>query len=238
MLTKEQIDYLFDFCQANGVVCYDVQVELVDHLANAIEKEVAEHPDWSFQKALDVVFVSFGSQKFAPLVAEKYKAARLYCWRLFWSVFVKQIAWPGTWLGLAVFLYSYHALALHSSLAFFIMQMISVVPVMLGVKLGNMHLARMQEHMGKRFMLINMTWVQHLIPYGFMTIWMLHVLVCQILTYMSNSPHWGTEALSLPYQLIFGVLFYSHFLIGCAYFRTTGRLSAKIKKDFSSAAVR
>ena len=42
MLTKEQIDYLFDFCRVNGVKPYDVQVELVDHLANGIEKELAE----------------------------------------------------------------------------------------------------------------------------------------------------------------------------------------------------
>ena len=162
MLTKEQIDYLFDFCRVNGVKPYDVQVELVDHLANGIEKELAEHPDWSFQQALDVVFVSFGHQKFAPLLQEKRKAARLFCWRLFWAVFAEQAERPVTWLGLAVFLYSYHVLALHSPLAFITVYTSANLPVCIWICVADWRVEKMQQRMRKRFIVINMTRVKQL----------------------------------------------------------------------------
>lgn len=37
-LTEEQIADLFLFCEENGVRYYEVQIELVDHLASAIEQ--------------------------------------------------------------------------------------------------------------------------------------------------------------------------------------------------------
>ena len=231
MLTKEQIDYLFDFCKVNGVKPYDVQVELVDHLANGIEKELAEHPDWSFQQALDVVFVSFGHQKFAPLLQEKRKAARLYCWRLFWAVFAEQAERPVTWLGLAVFLYSYHALALHWQLAFFPVDAIAGVAANTWICVADWRVAMVQQRMGKRFMLINMTRVKPLTSYGSMYIMLLYSMASLIFTtkFISFGRLSGT---ALPYQLFFGALLYIYFLIGYAYFRTTMELNAKVKKDF------
>ena len=41
MLTDEQIAALFAFCEKHLVRHYDLQVELVDHLANAIETKMA-----------------------------------------------------------------------------------------------------------------------------------------------------------------------------------------------------
>ena len=236
MLTKEQIDYLFDFCKVNGVKPYDVQVELVDHLANAIEEGMAKHPDWCFQQALDVVFVSFGHQKFAPLLQEKRKAARLYCWRLFWAVFAEQAERPVIWLGLAVFLYSYHALALHWQLAFFAVDCIAGVAANIGICVADWRVEMVQQRMRKRFMLINMTRVRPLLGYGTTFI---------MLLYLIGRPIFPTRFISfgrlaetaLPYQLFFGVLIYIYFLIGYAYFRTTVELRAKVKKDFSAATL-
>src|SRR5450432_1818332 len=103
MLTKEQIGWLFQFCQEQGVKHYDVQVELVDHLANAIEKDLQEHPGGDFQHALDTVFASFGEGRFAPLLLEKEQAAKRYCHRLFWSVFREQLRWPAILMALGLF---------------------------------------------------------------------------------------------------------------------------------------
>jgi hypothetical protein len=232
MLTKEQIDSLFDFCKVNGVKPYDVKVELVDHLANGIEKELAEHPDWSFHQALDVVFVSFGHQKFAPLLQEKRKAARLFCWRLFWAVFAEQAERPVTWLGLAVFLYSYHALALFSKqgYVFFIVDCIAGVAANIGICVADWRVEMMQQRMRKRFMLINMTRVTPLVGYGSVFIFVLHLMASQISTGFIATGRLAETA--LPYQLFFGVSFYIYFLIGYAYFRTTVELRAKVKKDF------
>jgi len=244
MLTKEQIDYLFDFCKVNGVKPYDVQVELVDHLANGIEKELAEHPDWSFHQALDVVFVSFGHQKFGPLLQEKRKAARLYCWRLFWAVFAEQAERPVIWLGLAVFLYSYHALALYNSkypFLFFIVDCIAGVAGNIGICVADWRVEMMKQRMGKRFLLINMTRVRPLVGYGGQYIFLLHLMTSPLMAGLISktgfiAPGW-LAVTELPYQIFFGVLFYSYLLIGYAYFRTTVELRAKVKKDFPAGAI-
>jgi len=225
MLTKGQIDHLFDFCEAQGVRCYDVQVELVDHLANAIEAALADHPEWGFQKALDVVFVSFGYKKFAPLLQEKHNAAKRYCWRLFWSVFVEQLRWPWTWLGLVVFLYYYQVSALYGQQGFTKVQLISAVIVIIGISFADLYLARVQESCGKRFMLINMTRVRTMIPYGFMVIWLLHSTAGLFTV-------GRFVAMDRFYQLFIGVLVFAYCWMGLAYFRTTMRLRAEVKKDY------
>lgn len=235
MLTKEQIDSLFDFCRVNGVKPYDVQVELVDHLANGIEKELAEHPDWSFQQALDVVFASFGHRKFAPLLLEKRKAARLFCWRLFWAVFAEQAERPLTWLGLAVFLYSYHALALHWQLAFYGVCAFASLAATTWICVADWRVAMLQKRIGKRFMLLNMTRVKPLFDYGCWFILMLYTIGSFIFRTSILSGQLAESA--LPYQLFFGALFYIYLLIGYAYFRTTEELRAKVKNDFPAATL-
>jgi hypothetical protein len=43
-LNQEQIEALFRFCEKKSVRYYDLQVELVDHLAERIEEEMkADH---------------------------------------------------------------------------------------------------------------------------------------------------------------------------------------------------
>lgn len=72
MLTKE-IDYLFQFCQDQRVYYYEIQAELVDHLANAIEAEMAERKDLTFEAALEKVFADFGPYGFSPIVRQQTK---------------------------------------------------------------------------------------------------------------------------------------------------------------------
>jgi len=234
MLTKEQIDSLFDFCKIKGVRYYDVRVELVDHLANGIEKELAEHPDWSFEQALDVVFVSFGHEKFAPLLQEKRKAARLYCWRVFWAVFAEQAERPVIWLGLAVFLYSYHVLALHSPLAFLAVYIFASLAVCVWICVADWRVEKMQQRMRKRFIVINMTRVKqlyNLYSYGSPPIIVLYLIGGSLFKTAFISYSRLAET-ALPYHLFFGTLFYIYLLIGYAYFRTTVELRGKVKKDF------
>jgi hypothetical protein len=49
-LTAEQIDHVFTFTRQHYVEWYDLQSELVDHLANAIETQWQENPKLSFNK--------------------------------------------------------------------------------------------------------------------------------------------------------------------------------------------
>ena len=74
-LTDEQIDALFQFVKSKYVDFYDVQVELVDHLASEVETRIAETPSVTFDAALQQVYRGFGIFGFSDLVEEKQNAA-------------------------------------------------------------------------------------------------------------------------------------------------------------------
>lgn len=75
-LTDEQIARLFLFCKLHDVKYYDVQIELVDHLASAIEKRWENDPDINFEQALDNVYRKFGIGGFRKVRMEKEKKLR------------------------------------------------------------------------------------------------------------------------------------------------------------------
>ena len=70
-LTTSQIDQLFTFTRQHYVEYYDVQSELVDHLANAIEKQWQENPNRSFEEALHIDFSKFGVFGFMDVVEKR-----------------------------------------------------------------------------------------------------------------------------------------------------------------------
>ncbi len=63
-LTSEQIEQLHKFCAFHDVKYYDVQIELVDHLATAIEKLWETEHELSFDEALFRVAEKFGVDPF------------------------------------------------------------------------------------------------------------------------------------------------------------------------------
>jgi hypothetical protein len=58
-LSPEQIDYLFTFVEQQDVKYYDVQIELVDYLASAIEKLWETNPELPFEEAVYMVGEQF-----------------------------------------------------------------------------------------------------------------------------------------------------------------------------------
>lgn len=73
-LNPSQIDHLFTFTRQHYVEYYDLQTELVDHLALAIETQWQEKPKLSFEDALNIEFKKFGVFCFMDVV-EKRQAA-------------------------------------------------------------------------------------------------------------------------------------------------------------------
>jgi len=73
-LSKDQLQELFDFTKSHRVRYYDLQSELVDHLASAIESKWMEDPVLSFQTALNQVYADFGIYGFGKLEQEKREA--------------------------------------------------------------------------------------------------------------------------------------------------------------------
>ncbi|AIZ41051.1 hypothetical protein [Cellulophaga baltica] len=73
-LTEEQIQELYSFTRDHFVYHFDLQTELVDHLANGIEVLLLQHPNLSFNEALQMEFKKFGVFGFQEVVEERRKA--------------------------------------------------------------------------------------------------------------------------------------------------------------------
>jgi hypothetical protein len=55
-LSTEEVQHLFRFTEKKLVRWYDLQIELVDHLASRIEEEQQIDPDLGFEAALEKVY--------------------------------------------------------------------------------------------------------------------------------------------------------------------------------------
>jgi hypothetical protein len=94
MLTKEHIDHLFAFCNKHYVQHYDLQIELVDHLANAVEEKMAIDSQLSFEEALNKVYTGFGIRGFADIVKARTHAANSLCRKLRRKIFFSYFTLP------------------------------------------------------------------------------------------------------------------------------------------------
>lgn len=84
-LTKEQIDRLYAFCEEKEVKHFDVQIELVDHLACAIEEKWENDRTLSFDDALMLVANNFGASGFQRIMIAKEKAIQKRYNKIFWK---------------------------------------------------------------------------------------------------------------------------------------------------------
>ena len=103
-LTNQQIEQLFDFTKKHYVEHYDVQVELVDHLANAIEDQWKENPNILFEDALQTEFKKFGVFGFTGLVEQKQAELHKHYNKMLWSEVLKFISIPKVIITVAMYL--------------------------------------------------------------------------------------------------------------------------------------
>jgi len=73
-LTEEEIELIYDFCYERNVSEYEIQAELVDHLASAIEENWKENPEISFFDNLFEIYRQFGTDGFQTLTKSKKRA--------------------------------------------------------------------------------------------------------------------------------------------------------------------
>ena len=77
-LSKEEIQKLFTFVESKNVPYRDVQFEIVDHLASAMEEMKEKNREWPYDLCLQQVYNKFPITGFAMLQLEKEKAVKRY----------------------------------------------------------------------------------------------------------------------------------------------------------------
>jgi hypothetical protein len=85
-LTTSQIDQLFTFTRQHYVEWYDLQSELVDHLADSIEAQWEQFPKRTFEEALNIEFKKFGIYGFMDVVYKTSGLNKKY-YKIVWGHF-------------------------------------------------------------------------------------------------------------------------------------------------------
>ncbi|WBL25649.1 hypothetical protein [Zunongwangia sp. HGR-M22] len=81
-VNQNQTDRLYRFTSEHLVEYYDVQTELVDHLASAIEEKWSQNPSFEFEEMLQQEFKKFGVFGFLEVVEARQKAMTKTYWNL------------------------------------------------------------------------------------------------------------------------------------------------------------
>lgn len=93
-LSASQIEQLFVFTRKHYVEWYDLQAELVDHLANGIEKQWEQHPGLKFEDALQIEFKKFGVFGFMEVVEERQNSLNKKYSKLIWKHLIEFFKLP------------------------------------------------------------------------------------------------------------------------------------------------
>ncbi|MCW4469201.1 hypothetical protein OGH69_09510 [Flavobacterium sp. MFBS3-15] len=121
-INAEQLRELFDFTRKHYVDYHDLQCELADHLAHAIEQRWEEEPLLSFEEALQAEFKKFGIFGFSDIVAERHNALFKRYYRLVWREFRSVLTFPVLLIAVLATWGMYHSLmAYHHSYALFML---------------------------------------------------------------------------------------------------------------------
>ncbi len=114
-MTENHIDQLYKFTQQHFVEYYDVQSELVDHLANDIEEIWIEKPELTFEQARDVSFQKFGSHGFIEVVKEKQKQMNKRYIKILWKFVKEWFTIPKVLITATIFMFFFLFLQLKES---------------------------------------------------------------------------------------------------------------------------
>ena len=102
-LTKNHIAELYTFTRKHYVYHYDVQSELVDHLANDIEQIWVSQPHLSFQEACDKSFNKFGIYGFMDIIDAKQNQMNKHYRSIMWRFFKEWFTLPKVTTTIVVF---------------------------------------------------------------------------------------------------------------------------------------
>ena len=103
-LPQDEIQKLFAFVESKNMTYKDVQYEIVDHLASAMEVMKEENPEWPYSLCLQEVYNKFPITGFALLQMEKEEALNKYWKKKLWPYVMEFFKLPKIILTIGVFI--------------------------------------------------------------------------------------------------------------------------------------
>jgi heme exporter protein D len=152
-LTENQIDELYKFTRKHYVYHYDVQSELVDHLANDIENIWQETPNLSFEQARDKSFKKFGIFGFMDVVEKKQSQMTKKYYKIIFKFAKEWFRLPKIVLTLAMIFGFYKLQNVESSYTIYLIIFFIVISAQLiGVFINSRKLNKKYLESGKKWM--------------------------------------------------------------------------------------
>jgi hypothetical protein len=131
-LTPEQIQSLFAFVKSKYVRYIDVQYELVDHLATAIEDEMQKDSKLSFDAALSKVYARFPVTGFTDFVASKASSLGSYWRRRYFKILLTYFTPPKIFLTLLNYIFAFQAVCFFGKVGMLILIFVSMFIIIHG----------------------------------------------------------------------------------------------------------
>ena len=146
-LTNAHIQELFKFTRKHFVEHYDVQTELVDHLANDIEEIWVAKPHLSFEEARDISFKKFGIFGFMDVVEAKQKRLGKKYRTILLTYMKDWFSIPKILVTLSIFFFFYYVMSVNISKSYLsaLMLVLGIIDVVLASKLSKKAKQRFQE---------------------------------------------------------------------------------------------
>lgn len=91
-ITKPEIEKLHKFTRKHYVEYYDLQTELVDHLANGMEARWEVNPHLGFDENLQLEFKKFGIFGFSDVVGKRRVAMEKKYFKLVWEEMLSELS--------------------------------------------------------------------------------------------------------------------------------------------------
>lgn len=107
IITKEETDWLHEFCKKKDIRYIDLRIELVDHLCEMVQQRWETHPNEDFKTAFHAVYKSFGIFGFMQIAEEHEKTMNKRYWREIWNYFKSWLTPPKVALTALLFVLLY-----------------------------------------------------------------------------------------------------------------------------------
>lgn len=210
-LNKQQINQLYLFTRQHFVEWYDLQSELVDHLANSIEDRWKENPKLTFEEALDLEFKKFGIFGFMDVVDERRRFLSKKYGRIIWKHYKEFFRLPKIILTVSSMYFLYFLSEKLQDTQYLYLSILAIIGIAFTIESRKIHKAQKQKEKetGKKWFFEQMVDAFDVYPITLLPMQLINLSV----TIGEDGWHRGIAIFGAILLVLFALLQYVHWKI-------------------------
>jgi hypothetical protein len=210
-LNKQQINQLYLFTRRHFVEWYDLQSELVDHLANSIEDRWKENPKLTFEEALDLEFKKFGIFGFMDVVDERRRFLSKKYGRIIWKHYKEFFRLPKIILTVSSMYFLYFLSEKLQDTQYLYLSILAIIGIAFTIESRKIHKAQKQKEKetGKKWFFEQMVDAFDVYPITLLPMQLINLSV----TIGEDGWHRGIAIFGAILLVLFALLQYVHWKI-------------------------